>query len=172
MTTDTTDGTNGQAGQDQAHEAHDAGHGHGDPCGGRHQAPPFAENIQGLVDDLLEGVRSFGPVAAGIRHPRHDFVETHEAYLLVFDLPGVARDAVSVKTEGEDVIVSGARAAPEWGEGAKLRRGERAFGEFRRAVRMPADVKFDAIKARLEDGVLTVTLPRRTDSDHSVDIEG
>lgn len=133
---------------------------------------PFADNIHGLVDDILEGVRSFTPVAS-VRYPRYDFIETPGAYLLAFDLPGVARDAVSVTTEGEDVVVSGERPKPEWGDRASVRRSERAFGGFRRALRMPADVRIDDIKARLEDGILTVTLPRHTEAGgRKVDIEG
>lgn len=133
---------------------------------------PFADNIHGLVDDILEGVRSFTPVAS-VRYPRYDFVETPQAYLLVFDLPGVKRDEISVTTEGEDVVLSGKRSRPEWGEGAAVRRSERPFGSFRRALRMPADVRIDEIKARLDEGILTVTLPRHTEaSARKVDIEG
>lgn len=133
---------------------------------------PFADNIHGLVDDILEGVRNFTPVAS-VRYPRYDFVETPEAYLLVFDLPGVKRDDISVTTEGEDVVLSGERSRPEWGENASIRRSERPYGGFRRALRMPADVRIDDIKARLDEGVLTVTLPRHTEtSARKVDIEG
>lgn len=132
---------------------------------------PFAENIHGLVDDILEGVRNFTPVAS-VRYPRYDFVEAPEAYLLVFDLPGVKRDEISVTTEGEDVVLSGERARPDWGENASVRRSERPYGGFRRALRMPADVRIDDIKARLDDGILTITLPRHTEtSTRKVDIE-
>jgi len=133
---------------------------------------PFTENIHGLMDDILEGVRNFTPVAS-VRYPRFDFVETIEAYLLVFDLPGVARDDIAVTTEGEEVVLTGQRAAPDWGEEATVRRSERPFGGFRRTMRMPADVRIDDIRARLEDGILTVTLPRHTESTgRKVDIEG
>lgn len=133
---------------------------------------PFADNIHGLVDDLLEGVRNFTPVAS-VRYPRYDFVETPGAYLLAFDLPGIERGGVSVTTEGEDVVVSGERTSPDWGEESTVRRRERAFGSFRRAIRMPADVRIDEIRAKLEDGILTVTLPRHTESTaRKVDIEG
>lgn len=132
---------------------------------------PFADNIHGLVDDILEGVRNFTPVA-GVRYPRYDFIETPEAYLLVFDLPGVTRAEISVTTEGEDLIVSGERTEPDWGEEAAVRRSERPFGGFRRALRMPVDVRVEGVKARLEEGILTVTLPRHTDKkSRKVDIE-
>lgn len=133
---------------------------------------PFADNIHGLVDDIIEGVRSFTPVG-NVRYPRYDFIETPGAYLLAFDLPGVTREQISVQTEGEDVVVSGQRARPEWGDEATVRRRERPFGGFRRAVRLAADVRIDEIRARLEDGILTVTLPRHGEAGaKKVDIEG
>lgn len=139
-------------------------------CGGHER--PFTENIHGFVDDILEGVRNFTPVAS-VRYPRFDFVDTKDAYLLVFDLPGVARDEIAVTTEGEEVVLTGQRAAPEWGDEATVRRSERPFGGFRRTMRMPADVRIDDIRARLEDGILTVTLPRHTEAaGRKVDIEG
>lgn len=194
MTTDTTDdsaqpgtgpgsgssgstGTSGNAessaGAGSAGSAEDAESSSGAESAGRStREMPFADNIHGLVDDILEGVRSFTPVAS-VRYPRYDFVETPEAYMLVFDLPGVKRDEISVTTEGEDVVLSGQRSRPEWGEDAAVRRSERPYGGFRRALRMPADIRIDDIKARLEEGVLTVTLPRHTESSaRKVDIEG
>lgn len=138
--------------------------------GGREM--PFADNIHGLVDDILEGVRNFTPVAS-VRYPRYDFIETPEAYILAFDIPGVAREEITVTSEGEDLVVSGERAEPDWGGDAAIRRSERPFGGFRRALRMPVDVRVDGITARLEEGILTVSLPRHTDEkSRTVDIEG
>ena len=68
---------------------------------------------------------------------------------------------------------SGERKQPVWGEDAAVRRSERPFGGFRRALRMPVDVRVEDVKARLEEGILTVTLPRQTDKkSRKVDIEG
>ena len=182
MTTDTTDdsaqagtgnGGSGTEGSDNAENAENADSSASSESAGRStREMPFPDNIHGLVDDILEGVRNFTPVAS-VRYPRYDFVETPEAYLLVFDLPGVKRDEISVTTEGEDVVLSGERSRPEWGDDAAVRRSERPYGGFRRALRMPADVRIDDIKARLEEGVLTVTLPRPAEtSARKVDIEG
>lgn len=168
--TGNTEGFEGSAGADNPEGSKSSAGSEG--TGRSTREMPFADNIHGIVDDILEGVRNFTPVAS-VRYPRYDFVETPEAYLLVFDLPGVKRDEISVTTEGEDVVLSGDRSRPEWGEDAAVRRSERPYGGFRRALRMPADVRIDDIKARLEEGVLTVTLPRHTEpSARKVDIEG
>ncbi|HSM08714.1 MAG TPA: Hsp20/alpha crystallin family protein [Gemmatimonadota bacterium] len=180
MTTDTSDdsaqpgtdaGSSGSTGASESAESTGSA-GASESAGRSTREMPFSDNIHGLVDDILEGVRNFTPVAS-VRYPRYDFVETPEAYLLVFDLPGVKRDDISVTTEGEDVVLSGERSRPEWGENAAVRRSERPYGGFRRALRMPADVRIDEIKARLDEGVLRVTLPRHTEtSARKVDIEG
>jgi HSP20 family protein len=163
--------TNGADAGDTA-GAGSAGAGSADSCCGSSDHSPLSD-IQDLVGDLVDGVRSFAPSAVS-RHPRYDFVETAEAYLLVFDLPGVERGEVSVTTEGEEIVVSGERRRQDWGEGANVRRTERAYGKFRRTMRLPADVRLDDVKARLDAGILTVTLPRRDAGvgGRKVDIEG
>ncbi len=139
--------------------------------GERHEKAPPEEtvehgnplsDIQDLVGELMDGVRAFAP-GSGARFPRYDLVETANEYFLTFDLPGLSRDEVEIITQGDQVIVSGDRERPELSEGDQVRRTERQFGRFRRSVRVPADVELDAVRARLTDGVLTVTLPRRSD---------
>ncbi|MFQ5529463.1 MAG: Hsp20/alpha crystallin family protein [Gemmatimonadota bacterium] len=142
------------------------------------KAAPDAEDvgsplsdIQDLVGDLVEGVRAFAP-KTGPRFPRYDLIESGDEYSIMFDLPGVAREAIEIKTEGDQVIVSGDRVRPEPGDGDRVRRTERSFGPFRRGVRVPADVDLDGVRARLAEGVLTVVLPRRADQPgRKVDIE-
>jgi len=131
---------------------------------------PFSD-IQDLVGEFVEGVRAFAP-RTGVRFPRYDLVESAGEYSIMFDIPGIAREAIEIKTEGDQVIVSGDRRRPELGDGDKVRRTERSFGPFRRGVRVPADVDLDGVRARLADGVLTVALPRRVDhAGRKVDIE-
>jgi HSP20 family protein len=132
---------------------------------------PFSE-IQDLVGDLVEGVRAFAP-NTGARFPRYDLVESAGEYSIMFDLPGMTREAIDIATEGDQVFVSGDRVRPELADGEKTRRAERSFGRFRRGVRVPADVNLEGVRARLTDGVLVVTLPKRADQPgRKVDIEG
>ena len=127
------------------------------------------QDIQDFVSEIVDGVRAFSPIA-GARFPRYDLVETEEAYLALFDLPGLSREQIDIRTETDEVIVSGQREQAG-GDGSR-RRVERPFGEFSRRVRVPADVDLDSIRAGLADGVLTVTLPRRADQPaRKVDIE-
>lgn len=143
-------------------------------AGGRGWNPwnSFSE-LQETVSDIVDSaLRNVGPMASG-RYPRYDLIEVpSEGYWILMDLPGVHRDDLEVTTVGDDLTVSGQRARPELPDGADVRRSERAFGRFRRSIRMPADVDADRVGAKLENGVLRLTLPRRTGSEeHKVEIE-
>lgn len=134
------------------------------------QGSPFSD-IQDLVGEIVEGVRAFAPKTVA-RFPRYDLVETEDHYSLQFDLPGLSRDELEINTQGDEVVISGDRKRPALAAGEQVRRTERLFGQFRRAVRLPSDVDIDGVRARLADGILTVTLPKRGDtSGRRVDID-
>ncbi|MFQ5679134.1 MAG: Hsp20/alpha crystallin family protein [Gemmatimonadota bacterium] len=134
---------------------------------------PFS-GIPDMVSDVVDtALRGLGPVA-GSRFPRYDLVRVErEGYTLLMDLPGVEKDALEVTTVGDELTISGVRERPELPESAELLRSERIYGRFRRTIRMPSDADAGGVRAKLEAGVLRVTLPRRgeTETQH-VEVEG
>ena len=96
--------------------------------------------------------------------PSMDFEDRAGAYELSIDLPGVEPDQIHVDVEDDSVAIHGARepkAAPNADGRYHI---ERTFGSFRRVVRLPKLVDKDAIVAKYEHGVLTVTLPKAAKS--------
>jgi len=91
--------------------------------------------------------------------PDVDVFETDGAHLLHVDLPGVDKADVRVRLEGARLVVEGERRKVE-PEGAAARSLERGFGTFRREFLLPPDVDGEGVKASLDDGVLTVSVPR------------
>lgn len=132
---------------------------------GRSWSGSFSE-IGEAVNDLVDGVfRGFSPLS-GSRFPRYDLVRVPgEGYRLLLDLPGVDREDVDVSMVGDELVVSGERRRPEVPAAAEVHRSERGYGRFRRAVRLPSDVDPAGISAKLEDGVLRLTLPVREESE-------
>lgn len=106
----------------------------------------------------------------GLWVPAVDVVETEDAYVLSVELPGVAREDVELAADGRWLELSGSRPQPVEGTFAQM---ERSYGAFRRAFELPAPVEIDAVSADLVQGVLTITVPKRsTGRKIEIDAEG
>ena len=117
------------------------------------------EALQGELRRLLAGAEGARGGAAAAWQPPLDIVETADAYLLVFDLPGVPQDRVGIEVDEGTLTIRGERP-PREREGERLHRSERPFGPFGRAIPLPAGVDEGAIAADLRDGVLEVRVPK------------
>lgn len=91
--------------------------------------------------------------------PAVDVVETEAAYVLSVEVPGVAREDVELAADGRWLELSGSRPQPGEGSFAQM---ERSYGPFRRAFELPAPVDIEAVSADLVQGVLTITVPKRS----------
>lgn len=90
---------------------------------------------------------------------RADVSETDSAYVLRFDVPGVAKENINVTVEDKTVKVD-VNYVATLVEGEKALRTERATGSASRTFRLPVSVNSDAASASHEHGVLTLTLPK------------
>ena len=128
------------------------------------QAParwdPFAEfeDLYQRMGQLMSGasggwqppVQSWAPLA--------DLSETDQDWLAEVELPGVAKDDISVELAGQELVISG-EFTDTAREGRALRRGRRS-GRFEYRVLLPGQAEADKVTAALADGVLTVTVPK------------
>lgn len=167
----------GAAGSSQpgdGRDSADSGSGRtGSRQGGSAWSGPLAD-IQETVTEIVDtALRGLGGGVMGGRFPRYDMVRLpEEGYRFYMDLSGIARENVEVTTVGDELTVSGQRRRPDLPEGSEVLRSERPYGRFRRSIRMPADVDPAGVTARLDAGVLILTLPRRTEStSHRVEVE-
>jgi HSP20 family protein len=92
------------------------------------------------------------------RSPLADVEETDDAYVVEIDLPGVKRDDIDIQLNDRQLTVSGEIKEKE--RAGVIRRRTRRVGHFHYAVTLPADVDADEVNARLDDGVLTVRVPK------------
>jgi HSP20 family protein len=125
----------------------------------------FSREMSRLFDDVFGAPARHSDEErdSAVWAPRADVSETDAAYLVSLDLPGVPREHVTLTLDDGELRISGERAAPTAGEGenaAQYHRVERRYGKFFRSFRFKSDLDADAVSARFEHGVLTVTIPK------------
>ncbi|KAB2073829.1 hypothetical protein ES319_A07G111400v1 [Gossypium barbadense] len=92
---------------------------------------------------------------------RIDWKETPEAHVFKADVPGLKKEEVKVEVEDDRVLqISGERNVEKEDKNDTWHRVERNSGKFMRRFRLPENAKMDQIKASMENGVLTVTIPK------------
>ncbi|QTD46943.1 Hsp20/alpha crystallin family protein [Ottowia testudinis] len=100
------------------------------------------------------------PTAAQIRI---DVRESDTAYTVQAELPGVPKEDIHVSIDGSVVTLRAEvkQHGSQTGEGEKTLRTERYYGAVSRSFQLPQDVDQAAAKARFENGVLHLTLPKK-----------
>lgn len=118
--------------------------------------PLVAREFDQFFRDLTpSGSRELAPPA--------DIYETAEGITLHVDLPGHDAKAIEVKVENDTLTVKSERKV-ERSDKDGARRLERSFGVYTRSFVLPRTVDTSRVEARYENGVLTLTLPRREES--------
>ncbi|KAF3967046.1 hypothetical protein ACB098_01G256600 [Castanea mollissima] len=92
-----------------------------------------------------------------------DWKESPESHVFIADLPGLNKEEVNVQVvdDGRVLQISGERKEEKGDENVKWHMGERFRGKFLRRFRLPKNAKTDEVKASMENGVLTVTVPKQ-----------
>jgi HSP20 family protein len=135
-----------------------------------------ARHFDSLIDTAFDQLFA-QPAAdsAPVRRPAIDVSESERGYVVTLDVPGVSREDVKVSIDGRRVsIVAEARAAeaPAAAEGAEAPKAservilrERAVASFARSFTLQSEIDQSSSQARLENGVLTLTLTKRSASE-------
>ena len=123
----------------------------------------------------LANVPSSARETTAIANTRIDWKETPEAHIFKADLPGIKKEEVKVEVEDGRVLqISGERSREQEEKNDRWHRVERSSGKFMRRFRLPENAKVDQVKAAMENGVLTVTVPKEVKKPDvkTIDISG
>ncbi|WP_027929046.1 Hsp20/alpha crystallin family protein [Amycolatopsis thermoflava] len=107
----------------------------------------WMENAFNRVD---QGMPVWAPLA--------DVSETEDAYVVEVDLPGVKRDDMAIELVGSELAVTGEIKEKE--RQGLLRHRTRRTGQFSYRVTLPDRVDAEKIEAALDEGVLTIRVPK------------
>ena len=91
--------------------------------------------------------------------PAADIYETESGFLIAMDLPGIRRETLELDVDENRLVVKGTREVAA----SKQHRMERPRGKFLRTFSVPGSVDEGRIAAEYKDGVLQISLPKRTE---------
>ena len=90
--------------------------------------------------------------------PEVNIFETKDGYVLEAEMPGVGKDGLEITLEGNEITIVGHRR-PEVANGEVLFR-ERHLADYRRVFELDPAIDTAKVSAKMDQGVLTLTLPK------------
>ena len=114
--------------------------------------------------------RFFSPTVLEREQPqlqmRVDVSENDKAYAVKADIPGVKKEDINLRIDGNVVQIDAeVKSEKETkGDGDRILRSERYYGTVSRTFSLGQDVDEAAAKAKYADGVLTLELPKKATS--------
>ena len=115
--------------------------------------PLFGRNLSTLFND-----EDYGEMADW--RPAVDVRENDDTFEVIADLPGVNPNDIEVEFDNHMLTIRGQRRDEHREENAGFRRVERFSGGFFRRIAVPEATEPEKIKAKTENGVLKVMLPK------------
>jgi len=128
---------------------------------------PLSEllNVQKRMNQLFESALARSDFedqeGLGLWTPVCDAYETAEELVVCLELPGLVREQIDVRLDGDELIVEGSREMGREHDGEQFHRVERSYGKFSRRLRLPSTVDRSTVSATYRNGVLRVALPTR-----------
>ena len=100
--------------------------------------------------------------------PLMNVSETESDYLVMMDLPGVEKKDVEVNLSDGFLSVSGERKTSEKGNENSRIWHETTLGSFSRSFELTSDIVEEKVKAKFNNGVLNITIPKAEEVKPSV----
>lgn len=128
----------------------------------RTESNPFREldRLRGEIDQLFTEFGTGGETFFGRVYPAVNISEERESFCIKAELPGVNSEDLDVNCVEGSLVIRGERTITPEKAGMSYHRRERQGGTFRRIVSIPERVDPEKVSAQLQNGVLTVTLPK------------
>jgi HSP20 family protein len=119
-------------------------------------------DVFGSLLDSFMNAPATGRMGNLLRAPEADVIESEKEIRVMVEVPGVRGEDVDVSLENNILTISGEKHEhrTEGEEGSNWHLTERRYGKFSRSFVLPRDVEQDSINAEMNEGVLTVVIPK------------
>ena len=125
-------------------------------------ASSLQEQINRLFNDVFERPGDESNLTSWA--PAVDIFETEQELVVKADLPDVDPKDLDIRVENNILSIRGERKFEKKVSEDKYLRVERAYGSFSRSFSLANTVNSEAIKADYQNGVLTLTVPKREEA--------
>lgn len=92
--------------------------------------------------------------------PRTDFAEDDQAYEVTVEVPGLEEKDIEVSIGSGLLTIKGEKKAEREDRKQGYHLAERSYGTFQRTLSVPPNVALDRIEAKVQNGVLRLTMPK------------
>lgn len=119
--------------------------------------------LQSQLSGIYQDYSRYRPVAStwtiSEAGPRTNLYDVGDRLELMVEVPGIAKEDLSIKIQGNYLEISGTRKVDS-PKGYKSHRIERGASTFTRSFTLPSEVETSRVEAALKDGILTMRLPK------------
>lgn len=123
----------------------------------------YSQGLQTAGQGQVSGTRRGGTpseTASTPMLPPVDIVENETGVTIYADLPGVSKDRLGVRVEGDSLTIEGSTAVPDTGGDMEMVYGEVLNPSYRRSFTLSRDLDPGKIEASLNNGVLRLSIPK------------
>jgi HSP20 family protein len=126
----------------------------------------FQDEVNRLFDAPRTKVRRTNGdrVASAAFVPPVDIEENANAIVVRAEIPGVKKEEITITLDENVLTLSGERKWEHEERKEQFVRRERRYGSFARSFTLPPTIDAEKISAQMNDGVLTLTLPKRAEA--------
>jgi HSP20 family protein len=151
----------------------------------RSRSDPWSD-LDRAMDELRQhvfdafGVFPFAPAnppstedSAGrfLRPARADVIDTGKSYRIVAEIPGIRKEDLEIRVRGTSVEIRGETAKESRKEDESLIHRERSYAGYYRSLDLPEAVVGKDAKAKVENGVLELELPKQTPTPSETEVK-
>ncbi|SFP19847.1 Hsp20/alpha crystallin family protein [Tranquillimonas alkanivorans] len=122
-------------------------------------------HTSGFWPSLYDPLRQFGSRVAEWIAPASEASSKNNAYTIAVELPGVEEKDIDLSVQEGMLSLKGEKKTSREEKGETWYFSERQYGAFSRSFRLPPDADETKVEADLRDGVLTITVPKKTASE-------
>ncbi|MEN6574172.1 Hsp20/alpha crystallin family protein, partial [Methanobacterium aggregans] len=131
-----------------------------------------------LLNDIMDTIKvkqeevgkTLSSYTTALQKPAADIIETKDNIIIKIDLPGVMKEDIDIGIAGESVDITAKFEEEIEGEDINYIQKERSYGETKRTLTLPSEIKVKEASAIFEDAVLTIKLPKPEKKVHKINI--